>query len=61
MEEGHPIAATILGLIGTICWCVQLIPQIYYNWRRKSTDGLPALMMMIWAVCTSLFPFSYHQ
>jgi uncharacterized protein with PQ loop repeat len=50
--NGHTIAATILGLIGTIFWCIQLMPQIYYNWRRKCTDGLPALMMMLWAVCT---------
>ncbi|KAL1896386.1 hypothetical protein Sste5346_004771 [Sporothrix stenoceras] len=32
-------------------WCVQLIPQIWTNWRTKKTDGLPALMMFLWGVC----------
>ncbi|KAM7187130.1 hypothetical protein V8F20_011121 [Naviculisporaceae sp. PSN 640] len=36
-----PLAATILGLI----------PQIWMNWRTKKTDGLPAIMMFLWAIC----------
>ncbi|CAK7225237.1 hypothetical protein SCUCBS95973_005795 [Sporothrix curviconia] len=32
-------------------WCVQLIPQIWTNWRTKTTEGLPALMMFLWGVC----------
>ncbi|KAB5562897.1 hypothetical protein GE09DRAFT_763407 [Coniochaeta sp. 2T2.1] len=32
-------------------WCVQLLPQIWTNWRTKKTDGLPAIMMYIWALC----------
>lgn len=46
-----PVAATVLGTIGTILWCVQLIPQIWTNWRTKSTDGLPSSMMFLWALC----------
>ncbi|BFZ61549.1 Beige protein-like 1 [Saitoella coloradoensis] len=36
--------------IGTVCWCVQLVPQIWTNWRRKSTTGLSPWMLMLWAV-----------
>ncbi|KAF2728778.1 PQ-loop-domain-containing protein [Polyplosphaeria fusca] len=46
-----PLAANVLGTIGTGCWCVQIIPQIWYNWRRKNTDGLPGTMLMLWASC----------
>ncbi|KAI8623212.1 PQ loop repeat-domain-containing protein [Xylariaceae sp. FL1651] len=46
-----PVAASVLGTIGTILWSIQLIPQIWMNWRRKSTDGLPAIMMFLWATC----------
>ncbi|KAH6855117.1 hypothetical protein B0I37DRAFT_423223 [Chaetomium sp. MPI-CAGE-AT-0009] len=28
-----------------------LIPQIWTNWRTKKTDGLPGLMMFLWALC----------
>ncbi|CAK7224456.1 hypothetical protein SBRCBS47491_005557 [Sporothrix bragantina] len=34
-----------------VFWCVQLIPQIWTNWRTKTTEGLPALMMFLWGVC----------
>ncbi|KAK4248831.1 hypothetical protein C7999DRAFT_13210, partial [Corynascus novoguineensis] len=29
----------------------QLIPQIWTNWRSKKTDGLPGVMMFLWALC----------
>lgn len=50
-QSSIPVAATVLGTIGTILWCVQLIPQIWTNWRTKSTDGLPGSMMFLWALC----------
>lgn len=37
--------------IGTILWCVQLLPQIWTNWRTRSTHGLPGSMMFLWALC----------
>ncbi|RJE19362.1 PQ loop repeat protein [Aspergillus sclerotialis] len=45
------VASNVLRTIGTVFWCVQLIPQIWYNWRRKETEGLPPLMMLLWAAC----------
>ncbi|KAJ5149253.1 PQ loop repeat protein [Penicillium atrosanguineum] len=46
------VASNVLGTIGTVLWCIQLIPQIWYNWRRKTTDGFPAIMMLLWATCS---------
>lgn len=50
-QEHIPLAANILGTVGTVLWCIQLIPQIWQNWRRKSTDGVPASMVILWASC----------
>lgn len=50
-----PVAATVLGTIGTVLWCVQLLPQIWTNWRSKATDGMPASMMFLWALCAVPF------
>ncbi|KAI5817656.1 PQ loop repeat-domain-containing protein [Pyronema omphalodes] len=57
-QTSTPLAATILGLIGTIFWCIQLIPQIWRNWRTKTTTGLPASMMLLWAI--SGIPFGVY-
>ncbi|KAH8147687.1 uncharacterized protein LAJ45_08151 [Morchella importuna] len=57
-QESIPVAANVLGTIGTILWCIQLVPQIWRNYRSKSTEGLPALMMFIWA--TSGVPFGTY-
>lgn len=50
-QTSIPTSANVLGTIGTICWCVQLVPQVYRNYRTKSTEGLPATMMFLWALC----------
>ncbi|KAL8743289.1 MAG: hypothetical protein Q9190_004349 [Brigantiaea leucoxantha] len=50
-----PVAANVLGTIGTVLWCIQLIPQIWYNWRQKKTDGLPGIMMFTWALSAAPF------
>lgn len=50
-QKEIPVAANVLGTIGTVLWCIQLVPQIWYNWRRKNTDGLPGLMLLLWALC----------
>ncbi|KAL2818416.1 PQ loop repeat-domain-containing protein [Aspergillus cavernicola] len=45
------LSSNVLGTIGTVLWCIQLIPQIWSNWRRKNTEGFPQLMMLLWGVC----------
>lgn len=49
MSETHNKASTILGTIGTVLWCIQLVPQIVRNWRVKNCEGLPPIMMFLWA------------
>ncbi|PMD63345.1 uncharacterized protein K444DRAFT_661358 [Hyaloscypha bicolor E] len=36
-------------------WCIQLVPQIWTNYRVKKTDGLPGIMMFLWAICAVPF------
>lgn len=58
-QSSIPVAATVLGTIGTVLWCIQLLPQIWTNWRSKATDGMPASMMFLWALCA--VPFGVYS
>ncbi|KAI4193306.1 MAG: hypothetical protein LQ348_002896 [Seirophora lacunosa] len=57
-QTSIPISANVLGTIGTVFWCIQLLPQIWYNWKQKKTDGLPGSMMFTWAA--SAVPFGVY-
>ncbi|OXV11040.1 hypothetical protein Egran_01201 [Elaphomyces granulatus] len=61
MGDGNqiPLAANVLGTIGTVLWCIQLVPQIWHNWKYKKTEGLPASMMLLWASCA--VPFGIYM
>lgn len=50
------IISTTFGLIGTILWSFQLLPQCIKSFREKSTKGLSPWMMLSW-YCSAL-PFS---
>lgn len=39
----------VFGGIGTACWCIQILPQIWKNWRRHTTTGVPGFMLLLWA------------
>ncbi|WPK24314.1 hypothetical protein PUMCH_001582 [Australozyma saopauloensis] len=54
----NEVAVNVLGTIGTILWCVQLVPQIIRNYRVKDCTGLPQVMMFLWAACG--VPFSIY-
>lgn len=54
-QTSIPVAANVLGTIGTVFWCIQLVPQIWTNYRVKKTDGLPGIMMFLWAICAVPF------
>lgn len=45
-------AATTCGLIGTVCWCVQLIPQIRYIIKQKDTTGFNPIFMGLWLIAS---------
>ncbi|KAI0102706.1 PQ loop repeat-domain-containing protein [Nemania sp. FL0031] len=57
-QQDIPIAANVLGTIGTVLWSIQLIPQAWTNWRTKDTEGLPASMMLLWGI--SGVPFGIY-
>ncbi|KAI0075326.1 PQ-loop-domain-containing protein, partial [Panus rudis PR-1116 ss-1] len=42
-------AENVLGTIGTICWTIQLVPQIWKSYREKSTEGLSEVLVFMWA------------
>ena len=44
------IAENVFGTISLILWSVQLLPQIWLNYKRKSTAGMSLEMMVLWYV-----------
>ena len=38
----NAVAENVLGTIGTILWCVQLVPQIIRNFYVKDCEGVPS-------------------
>lgn len=57
-DDTSNTASTVLGTIGTVLWCIQLIPQIYRNFRVKDCEGMPPIMMFLWAA--SGVPFGVY-
>ncbi|OCF35442.1 integral membrane protein [Kwoniella heveanensis CBS 569] len=51
-------AENALATIGAVMWMVQIVPQIIKSHRSKSTTGLSAGLMFIWALA-SLFLGAY--
>ncbi|TBU30586.1 hypothetical protein BD311DRAFT_754599 [Dichomitus squalens] len=39
-------AENVLGTMGTICWTVQLLPQLWHTYRSKSVEGLSEIFML---------------
>lgn len=54
----NSVAENVLGTIGTILWCIQLVPQIIRNFYVKDCEGVPSVMMFLWAL--SGVPFSIY-
>ncbi|PWN91419.1 hypothetical protein FA10DRAFT_66763 [Acaromyces ingoldii] len=46
---GNRVAVNVLGTMGAVFWSIQLLPQLYINWRKKDTTGLQPSMMLLWA------------
>ncbi|KAF2454125.1 PQ loop repeat-domain-containing protein [Lineolata rhizophorae] len=57
-QEDIPMLANVFGTIGTVLWCIQLIPQIYKNWRDKSGNLSPT-MVYLWAIAN--VPFGAYE
>lgn len=50
--------SNVLGTIGTVLWCIQLTPQIYFLWKKKDATGFPPSFMFLW--CLSGVPFAIY-
>ncbi|KAG7869556.1 hypothetical protein KL918_001101 [Ogataea parapolymorpha] len=55
---GNNTAANVLSTIGTVLWCIQLSPQIYFLWKRKDATGFPPVFMFLWVL--SGIPFGIY-
>jgi len=42
------------GLIGTVCFVLMLVPQIYLNYRKQSTEGLSLGLVLMWHAASIL-------
>ncbi|GAA5903048.1 hypothetical protein JCM6882_009678 [Rhodosporidiobolus microsporus] len=42
------VAEQVTGWLGTILWCIQLFPQVWLNYRRKTTHGLSPFLFVCW-------------
>ncbi|KAJ2893115.1 hypothetical protein IWW38_002970 [Coemansia aciculifera] len=41
-------ASAVIGAVSIVLWLVALLPQIYTNWRTKSTAGLSVYFVLFW-------------
>lgn len=57
--DGASPAVTALAILGAIAWSLQLIPQIYLNYTRHSTEGLHSSMMILWSIAG--LPLAIHN
>ncbi|KAK2463637.1 hypothetical protein APHAL10511_004388 [Amanita phalloides] len=49
------VAENVLGTFGTVCWTIQLVPQIVKSWCESSTRGLSPWLMLIWSLTGAFF------
>ncbi|KAM9994067.1 hypothetical protein ACTFIZ_012032 [Dictyostelium cf. discoideum] len=47
----NKILSNLFGIVGTILWSVQLVPQIHLNYKRKSTKGVSPTCFGCWYAC----------
>ena len=50
-------ASQIIGIFALVLWSFQLAPQVYKNYKARSTTGLSPYMMILWSfgsVCTAI-------
>ncbi|PIA95707.1 putative membrane protein [Cercospora beticola] len=45
----NAVVADVFGTLGAVFWSIQLLPQIWLNYRRHNAIGLQPSMMMLWA------------
>ncbi|PWN37091.1 uncharacterized protein FA14DRAFT_159295 [Meira miltonrushii] len=53
------VGIDVLSTLGAVFWSIQLIPQIYINWKRKTGDGSQPSMMIAWSLAG--LPLGIHN
>eukprot|EP00792_Barthelona_sp_PAP020_P002941 TRINITY_DN14608_c0_g1_i1.p1 TRINITY_DN14608_c0_g1~~TRINITY_DN14608_c0_g1_i1.p1 ORF type:complete len:234 (+),score=29.92 TRINITY_DN14608_c0_g1_i1:44-745(+) len=48
----------VFGSISTVIWLICQLPQIYLNFKNKSSDGLSPFMLLFWTIADSCSFFS---
>ncbi|KAJ3022249.1 hypothetical protein HKX48_006671 [Thoreauomyces humboldtii] len=63
MQEPTTTASLVAGYLSIGCWLIVFTPQIYQNWKRKSTTGLSALFIWIWLIADicSILGATFHS
>ncbi|KAJ7499699.1 PQ loop repeat-domain-containing protein [Mycena latifolia] len=51
----NQVAENVFGTLGTICWTVQLVPQVWKSYREKSTQGLSEWLVLCWGISAGFF------
>ncbi|KAF4486852.1 Transcriptional activator protein DAL81 [Colletotrichum fructicola Nara gc5] len=46
----NPAAANAFGTLGAVLWSLQLLPQIWKNWRRHDSQSLSSTFFLSWAI-----------
>lgn len=59
MMTSKDVVIDVLSTFGAVFWSIQLIPQIYINWKRKTGDGLQPSMMIAWSLAG--LPLGIHN
>lgn len=55
---GMQAAIDVMGYVATVCFALLLAPQVVLNQRRRSTDGLSLLLVLLWHAAALLYlPF----
>ncbi|KAG0045714.1 hypothetical protein BGZ83_009042 [Gryganskiella cystojenkinii] len=50
MANAKSILETIFGMLGIIFWSFQLLPQVWDNYKAKTTKGLSVVMFVFWSL-----------
>ncbi|KAF4549674.1 PQ loop repeat-containing protein 6 [Elsinoe fawcettii] len=46
----NPAVANAFGILGAVLWSLQLLPQIWKNWRRHDSEALSSTFFFFWAI-----------
>ncbi|CAG8557038.1 526_t:CDS:2 [Ambispora leptoticha] len=51
----NSILENLFGYVGTTFFSMELLPQVYKNWKGKNTKGLSATTFLLWVISSFLF------